>query len=512
VTEIDPDGVAPRDPGDSRPGKAAIRAVVEANLRRERGSAPPVEPARSMVGVLQNRRFLALWLAQLATQIGGNMVLYGLTVLVFTETHLTSATSLLILTFLVPGVIFGAVAGVLVDRFDRRTILVLTNVLRGLAFLAMVLVSSNVLLVYLLNIVVSTITTFFVPAEAAMIPELVQRDQLLQANTLFMVTLNGSIALGFALLGPILVSLAGAPTLIAIVGLLYLVAAVLTVTLPASPAGRKAMVATGANDGAGAAVAQTFSQLREGLTYIRMNPDIRWSLAYLTVASSLIGVLGALGPSFATSVLGLKATDFVVVVLPLGLGVVIGILALIVYGKYLPRQRVIEGGLLTLGISLAVIAIAAPLARFLQNATITSGPQLGSMISVLSIVVLVAVVAGVAYAFVAIPSQTQLQEEIPPDVRGRVFGVLNTLVSIASFLPIILVGPLADLIGTATVMLVAAGVVGIAGIVSVVKVRPAYRVSAVPKRLIAPIAPLAVHKVPIFLEPEPEEIDPATHD
>ena len=464
-----------------------------------------------MVRVLQNRRFLSLWLAQLATQIGGNMVLYGLTVLVFTETHLTSATSLLILTFLVPGVLFGAVAGVLVDRFDRRTILILTNVLRGATFLAMVAVSSNVLFVYLLNIVVSTITTFFAPAEAAMIPELVQRDQLLQANTLFMITLNGSIALGFALLGPILVSLAGAPTLIAIVGVLYLAAAVLTVTLPASPAGGKAVVATGAS-GAGTAVAQTFSQLREGLTYIRTNPDIRWSLAYLTVASSLIGVLGALGPSFATSVLGLKATDFVVVVLPLGVGVVIGILALTVYGKYLPRQRVIEGGLLTLAVSLAVIAIAAPLSRFLQNATITTAPQLGSMISILSIVVLVAVVAGVAYAFVAIPSQTQLQEVIPPDIRGRVFGVLNTLVSIASFLPIILVGPLADLIGTAMVMLVAAGVVGISGIASLVNARPASRVSAVPRRLIAPIAPMAVHTVPIVLEPTTEEIEATTRD
>jgi hypothetical protein len=343
-----------------------------------------------------------------------------------------------------------------------------------------------------------------------MIPELVKRDQLLQANTLFMITLNGSIAVGFALLGPILVSLAGAPALIATVGVLYLVAAALTATLPASPAGPNAAVAAGTASAA-TGVAQTFSQLREGLSYIRANPGVRWSLAYLTVASSLIGVLGALGPSFATSVLGLKATDFVVVVLPLGVGVVIGILALTVYGKYLPRQRVIEGGLLTLAVSLAVIAIAAPLSRFLQNVTTTTAPQLGSMISILSIVVLVAVVAGVAYAFVAIPSQTQLQEVIPPDIRGRVFGVLNTLVSIASFLPIILVGPLADLIGTAMVMLVAAGMVGIAGIASLVSARPASRVSAVPRRLIAPIAPMAVHTVPIVLEPTPED-QPARHD
>jgi MFS family permease len=210
-------------------------------------------------------------------------------------------------------------------------------------------------------------------------------------------------------------------------------------------------------------------------------------------------------------VLGLKATDFVVVVLPLGVGVVIGILALTVYGKYLPRQRVIEGGLLTLAVSLAVIAIAAPLSRFLQNVTTTTAPQLGSMISILSIVVLVAVVAGVAYAFVAIPSQTQLQEVIPPDIRGRVFGVLNTLVSIASFLPIILVGPLADLIGTGMVMLAAAGVVGIAGIASLVSARPSSRVSAVPRRLIAPIAPMAAPAVTLVLDPTTED-QPARHD
>ena len=47
------------------------------------------------------------------------------------------------------------------------------------------------------------------------------------------------------------------------------------------------------------------------------------------------------------------------------------------------------------------------------------------------------------YAFVAVPAQTSLQEELPADVRGRVFGVLNTLVSLASFVPIIIVGPIA---------------------------------------------------------------------
>jgi MFS family permease len=83
--------------------------------------------------------------------------------------------------------------------------------------------------------------------------------------------------------------------------------------------------------------------------------------------------------------------------------------------------------------------------------------------------VFIAFIAGIAYGAVAIPSQTQLQEDLPEDVRGRVFGVLNMLVSVSSFLPIIIVGPISDLIGTATVMLVVAIAVIIAGVASVLR-------------------------------------------
>jgi hypothetical protein len=68
---------------------------------------------------------------------------------------------------------------------------------------------------------------------------------------------------------------------------------------------------------------------------------------------------------------------------------------------------------------------------------------------------------------VAIPSQTQLQEDLPEDVRGRVFGVLNMLVSVASFLPILIVGPIADLVGTTAVMVIVAGFVVIVGVLSI---------------------------------------------
>ena len=215
------------------------------------------------------------------------------------------------------------------------------------------------------------------------------------------------------------------------------------------------------------AVGSTVKQLREGLEFIRLNRQVSWSLVYLAVSSSLVGVLGVLGPSFATETLGLDTKDFVVVVLPLGFGIVMGILLLNSFGRYAPRRRVIEAGLVALGILLALLAIAGPLSQFLSSAE-AGIPVLSAVTSLLAIVVLIALLAGISYAFVAIPAQTQLQEDIPPEVRGRVFGILNMLASVASFLPIIIVGPLSDIFGTTNVLLVVALSIPISGIVSIV--------------------------------------------
>jgi hypothetical protein len=152
---------------------------------------------------------------------------------------------------------------------------------------------------------------------------------------------------------------------------------------------------------------------------------------------------GVLGPSFAESTLGLKPEDFVVVVLPLGIGVVVGILVLNAYGRLVPRRRVIEASLVALGIFLAAIAGSGQISNFISRASTTTALPDFSAVTRCSLVVGFAFFAGIAYAFVAIPSQTQLQEDLPTDVRGRVFGVLNMLVSVASFAPILIVGTIA---------------------------------------------------------------------
>jgi MFS family permease len=433
-------------------------------------AAPPAPPGGGL-DVFRNRPFLLLWLAQAATQIGGNMVIFGLTVIIAKSTGSTTAVSALILTFLLPAVLFSALAGVFVDRLDRRLVLILTNILRGGAFVAMFFVGDHLGLIYLLNILVSTVTVFFAPAEAAMIPILVPRKQLLSANGIFTLTLNAAFALGFTLIGPLIVKIAGAPILIVIVAALYFVAAGFCFTLPsARPVARTLgpLDARGRVREAEDAIGSVVIQLREGLSYIRQHREIRWSLTYLGIAASLVGVLGVLGPKFAKETLGLKEEDFVVVVLPLGVGIVMGILLLNAYGRLLPRRRVIEGGLIALGVSLTAMALSGRISSFLGSSVTRTGlPDLSVLTSLLSVVVAVAFVAGIAYAAVAIPAQTQLQEDLPEDVRGRVFGVLNMLVSVASFLPILIVGPIADIFGTTLVIVIVALLIAASGVASI---------------------------------------------
>src|SRR2546426_10289204 len=99
------------------------------------------------------------------------------------------------------------------------------------------------------------------------------------------------------------------------------------------------------------------------------------------------------------------------------------------------------------------LAAAKPVAVLVSPAVrpLRSNPPelLSPFVALIAVVVVIALTAGVEYAFVAIPSQTALQEELPRDVRGRIFGILNTLLSVASFLPVLLAPAAADLLNIA---------------------------------------------------------------
>src|SRR6476646_2906876 len=129
--------------GDDRRDLDVLHAFRRPVRMTEDIAAREPDDEGNALAVFKNSGFLRLWLSQVTNQIGGNMVLFGLTVIVVDSTSSNAAVSLLSLTFLVPAVLFSAVAGVYVDRIDRRTILVATNFLRGAAFVALYFAGAN---------------------------------------------------------------------------------------------------------------------------------------------------------------------------------------------------------------------------------------------------------------------------------------------------------------------------------------------------------------------------------
>ncbi|HUQ17408.1 MAG TPA: MFS transporter, partial [Candidatus Saccharimonadales bacterium] len=186
-------------------------------------------------GIFRNRAFLALWSAQILSQVAANAITFALIVLVGELTKSNTSSSVLILLAIVPAVGLGIVAGVIVDRSDRKRVLVVTNALRAVAVLPLLFFGESVPTAYAVNFLVAAITTFFVPAESATIPAIVRKKDLLVANSLFTFTFNGAFLVGFILLAPIVLRVAGYEALFTVVLAMFAGAALLCLTLPPSP-------------------------------------------------------------------------------------------------------------------------------------------------------------------------------------------------------------------------------------------------------------------------------------
>ena len=404
---------------------------------------------------MRNRAFLAIWGAQILSQTAANAVTSALIILVAEITHSNTSSSLLILLAIIPAVLFGFAGGVIVDRSDRRFVLVVSNAMRSVAIVPLVLWGESVTTAYLVNFLVATVTLFFVPAEAAMIPSIVRKKDLLVANSLFTFTFNGAFLFGFIILAPIIVSLYGFYVLWFTIITMFAIASALCLTLPAAPKQtEKKLVSVEVGK---LAVSETRRGITEALGYLRGTPLVTWALVYIALTNTLVAMAGALAPGYVREVLRLGERNVVVLIAPAGIGVVFGLGLLNVVSRRIGRSHAIGSGLLVTGVALAVLALARPLvdvfaeSRF-SGAVVSLGGALPFFIGIVSVT---AFAFGVSYSFITVPAMTLLQEELPEEMRGRVFGVLNSLVSIFSFLPLIIVGPIADLWGIAPVFVLA---------------------------------------------------------
>src|ERR1051326_1124064 len=200
-------------PPDRGPSAPPVAVADPAPQRTYGRSSRSHLQATAEGSIWRNEHFLLLWLAQAISQNAPKAIWYGIVVLVQQRSHSSTLLSLAVLTLIIPSVIFGVLAGVYVDRWDKRVVLIATNLIRGSIAFSYGLFGLNLGLpiatLFFINFLFSTVGQFFAPAETAMIPTIVPRPRLLQANSLFHLTFTASQLVGLVVLGPLLAKVGG---------------------------------------------------------------------------------------------------------------------------------------------------------------------------------------------------------------------------------------------------------------------------------------------------------------
>lgn len=403
------------------------------------------------IELIRNRNFRNLWLGQVTSQIALNMLSFVLAIRVYKETGSNAAVSLMLLSFGIPSILFGFIAGGLVDNFDKKNILLFCNVSRIAILIFFFLFSRNLFALYALSVTVSLITQLFIPAEAPSIPNLVKEKHILPANSLFTVSFYLSSVIGFILAGP-LIKVFGHDYIYMIMAGLFGIASFFVWQIPNMPCIK--------NDLNKFSVNHLFLTMKDGLSFIKNNKRIEQSLILMTFSQSLITTLAVLAPGFSDKVLSIDLNDASFLVMgPAAIGLIIGAIWVGQYGlKYL-KGKIILWGILSIGLSLLGIAAVSsrelPIINdFLQSVYIGN----------FGFTFILLIMLGIFNSFVSVPANTILQEDSDTHMRSRVYGVLTSLTGGASLIPVIFSGILADFVGVSRTLMTLGIMVLIVGV------------------------------------------------
>lgn len=395
------------------------------------------DKASESMTLIRNANFSRLWGAQVLSQIAQNLLNFALIIRVFElaqHTRLANVSvALLILSFGVPSIFFAAAAGVYVDHWNRKYVLIAANFLRAILVLGYLAFEQNLIMVLLLSFLISTITQFFAPAEAASIPKLVgEKNNLLRANSLFIFTLYASFIIGYSASAPVIAAL-GPSGPYYLTALMFALSGVLVTWLPSLKAERRQSVAFWR------VVKSTGGEIKRNWRIIRTNHNLAFPIAQLTITQATVGMLLALAPALALAVLHTPIKNAAhVLVIPAGVGMVIGVLALSHLDRHYSRLRLMSLCLIAAGAMLFALGLSGQLYRVVGGHTLATVAQVGWIVAILVFAL------GFMNAVVSSAAQTLIQENTTDETRGKVFGALNMMVNIAATLPIFFASIIAD--------------------------------------------------------------------
>lgn len=378
--------------------------------------------------VFRNKEFLKIWISQLISSVCAYMLNFILMGIVYQATGSTVAIGLLWGFYILPSIALGPFVGVFLDYLDKKRILVFSSLIQALVVLLYLGVRQGIWPIYTIVLLYSLCDEFFNPAVSVLVPSLVKKKELAVANSIFLFTVQGSFVLGF-LIGGLILKFAGPSNFsFLLASVLLLLAALLANSLSWEEPKRKVR----------ASLTDFWLELLRGYRFIKNEPKIVFPMLLLTGLQIILGMGIILVPSISRAILSISFADSsYVLVVPAVLGAILGSLVVEkVIKEHLKRVLIINGLFLS-GVSIFLSGFAPP---FFWIPAI-----LGSFLAFLM---------GAGFVLMFIPLQILIQENTPFDVRGRVFGTLGTLISIAAAVPVLATVTIVDILGVKLVLAV----------------------------------------------------------
>ena len=409
--------------------------------------------------LLSDKRFFSLWLSQGLAQTAQNALLFSLLVVVLGITGSSIATSLLVLSFILPSVPLGFIVGVLLDRVDKRPVLVATNLIRAGACVGLFFFHDNEWVIYGISMGIASASLFFNPAVVALVPSMVNRDRLVQANSLYNFTLTGSQLLGIVFLAPTILKTVGPDGMFAFAAGMFIVAALFSARVSVMREGPDNKLSQG-----------TFgsipTEFRESFRALTSDRSSVLALSQLIMSSTLVLLFAILIPRYMKEVLDVPPDSAALVFAPTGIGALVGL-------RFLPwfarrgKNQVVVIGLAGIAVCLVLLALVNPIADLWESAPHSVDPSRFLRLSLLQVLVMCfAGPMGLFYALLNAPAQTVLHERAPPEMRGRIFATQVVSANFISLVPLLLIGAITDLLNVTVVLILLAGVVGGMAVIS----------------------------------------------
>ncbi len=403
------------------------------------GLAPsrPVEQGTGFAYLLGNREFRLIWVAQVAAQLADKFLMFSLIILAYRVAGGSTPVAVTLLAYTVPAVVIAPLAGVVADRYDRKVIMVGTNLVRAVLIALIPLAAyvpglrGDYLHLLVVTFAFAAVGQLFSPAEAAAIPSVVCREALITANSMVMATMVITLVLGGAL-API-VSRADiyAPYWIAV--LLFAVAGSL-IAFARIP--RPARVA-GPVRGPRHPFRVLAVDLKDGAEVLGRSPVLLLAFAELSLSVLVMFTMFTLAPAYVSQVLGIQDQDSYVILVPATVGALLSAAVLGQLGRRLSPVRLLFGGLVSAGLTLVLLAVVPSALRHL---VLLEGHTRWFAAAV-------SLMLGLEFGALMIPALSYLMLHTADDVRGRVFSLLFMVVNGVTALPVLLTAALSDWLG-----------------------------------------------------------------